>query len=66
MEPASRTNNVMEVKIREYANSGNVCVELDMFYLNLNAIKVSFNVIQEIHTLKLVYSKFQGTIKTSL
>lgn len=66
MEPASRTNNVMEVKIREYANSGNVCVELDMFYLNLNAIKVSFNVIQEIHTLKLVDSKFQGTIKTSL
>lgn len=66
MDTASRTNNVMEVKIRQYANSGNVCVELDMFYLILNVIKVSFNVIQEMHTLKLVYSEFQVTIKTSL
>lgn len=66
MDTASRMNNVTEVKIREYAISGNACVELDMLYLILNVMKVSFNVIQEIHTLKLVHSEFQGTIKTSL
>lgn len=40
MGTAKWTNNVKVAKIQEYANMGNVHVEMDIFYIIWNVLKV--------------------------
>lgn len=71
MDTASWMNNVMEVKIRGYANSGNVFVKMDTFYIIWNVLTVGLifffftkkNTSMFLKMARHINTSFDGSIK---